>query len=278
MIIFDGKKEAEKILIELKEEVSKAGITPRLDMILVGENKASQVYVGIKQETGKIVGIEGNVYSFKANVQEKEILDKIKELNEDLKVNGILVQLPLPKSLDVDKIISAISPKKDVDGFHLENRSLLKSGNPHFYPVLPLAIFQALASASLDFQDKKISAIVNSDLFGNTLQDFFGTKKIKLSVFKRDSIDFSETKNSDIIISVCGCPGLIKGEFIKEGVILIDAGLSYTEDDRVLGDVDKDSVAKKASFLTPPVGGIGPLTVAFLLKNVYLSAKRTNIS
>lgn len=273
MEIFNGKREAHEILLDLKKKIVKENLRPKLSIILVGKDKPSRIYVALKKKAGKKIGIQVKVFRFKESVKEKNVIGQIVSLNEDESVHGILIQLPLPKKFNTDKIINRIDPRKDVDGFHGENRKLLKRGIPYFYPVLPLALFYTLERAAKKLKKKKITAIVNSILFGETLKYFFQRRELKICYFLRDKIDIKILKNSDVIISVCGLPGLINSTMIKKKAILIDAGITYGRGKRVIGDADMKSVKNKASFLTPSVGGIGPLTVAFLLRNVYLGAK-----
>jgi len=270
MKIFNGKKEADKILRDLKSKIKKK---PILAIIYIGQNPESDIYIKNKRTAAKKIGVMVFCYRFKEGVKEAEVIEKIKKNNNYPSVDGIIVQLPLPKKFNADKIINSIAPEKDVDGFHKVNLSLLKKGKPHFIPVLPSAILTALKASSKDFKEKNIVAIVNSDIFGKTLKTFFDTKEVKIKYFiKRKGIE-SKLKKADVIISVCGKPGFIKGEMIKEGAILIDAGIKIVKG-KLRGDVDGESVVQKVSFLTPVPGGIGPLTVALLLKNVYLASKK----
>ncbi|MDD2696889.1 MAG: bifunctional 5,10-methylenetetrahydrofolate dehydrogenase/5,10-methenyltetrahydrofolate cyclohydrolase [Candidatus Pacebacteria bacterium] len=258
MKIFNGKKFAEKILLDLKKRIRREKIKPKLAVILVGDNKASKLYIKLKKRAAGRIGINLALYKFGQKAKEKDIVRKIKDLNKDKSINGIIVQLPLPKKFNQNRIVGMIDLSKDVDGF------LKKSGSS---PVLPSAIYLVLKSASKFFKGKKILALTNSDIFGFTLKDFLVKKGIKMKYLLRTSSGVkSNLKSADVIISVCGVPGLITGEVIKKGVILIDAGFP--------ADADRESVEQKASFLTPNPGGVGPLTVALLLKNVYLAAKK----
>ncbi len=258
MKIFNGRKVAEKILLDLKKRITKEKIRPKLAVILVGDNKASKLYIKLKRKAGRRIGVNLLLYKFSERTNEEEIVRKIKDLNKDELINGIIVQLPLPKKFNQDRIVGTIDLLKDVDGF------LKNSGSS---PVLPSAIFTIIKSAVKSLKKKKILALTNSDIFGLTLKDFLAQKGIKIKYFLRTSPAVkSNLRSADVVISVCGVSGLIKGELVKKGVILIDAGFP--------ADVDRESVKNKASFLTPTPGGVGPLTVALLLKNVYLAAKK----
>jgi len=277
MKLFDGRKVANKILKELSEEIKKAKINPRLAVILVGEDEASRLYVKLKKEAGKKIGIEVQEHRFSAKAPEDEIISYIERLNNDPDVNGIIVQLPLPAVLNTEKIIEAIDPKKDVDGFHKENRKLLEKSKETLLPVLPLVILTALESAKKLVSNKNALALVNSDVFGQSLKIILAREGFVVDYLVRNTCVLfgaeKELKTADILISVCGCPNMIKGESIKEGVILIDAGVTRYHDGKVVGDIDQESVKNKAVFLTPVPGGLGPLTVALLLRNVYLAAE-----
>lgn len=281
MKIFNGKRLAEKILLKLKEEISKDRIRPALSVISVGKNPASELFIRNKKKAARRIGIKINHYKFKETVSEKEVIRKIEKLNSEDAVNGIIVQLPLPPELSAKKIVGKLSPWKDVDGF-------LEKSN--FSSPLISAILIALKDSTKNFKTQKITALVNSDFFGRALKSSLTEprnsearwkKSAKSSSPKKEAIIISYLKNkkrpkvktADIIITVCGRPNLIKGEMIKKGAILIDGGITVLKNRKVVGDVDKKSLANKARFLTPVPGGLGPLTVALLLENVYYAAK-----
>ena len=265
MQIFNGKKESEIILAGLKKEIKKRRLRPRLAVISVGEDSSSEVFVRNKKKAGREIGVSVLEYKFRGNTKEKNVFKKIRELNGDKSVNGIIVQLPLPQFFNAKKTISGIVAKKDVDGFC--------GGKRYFEQPLPAAIFFAMRKSGKTFRKKKIVALVNSDIFGKTLRDFLKKKRIKADYLLRGDFKPAMLESADTIISVCGVPGFIKGSMIKKGAVLIDSGIVVKKGKKVVGDIDRDSVFGKASFLTPVPGGIGPLNVAFLLKNVYLSAK-----
>jgi methylenetetrahydrofolate dehydrogenase (NADP+)/methenyltetrahydrofolate cyclohydrolase len=282
MKLFDGKKAARKILKEIEDEVNKKKRNrPALAVILVGEDEASKLYLKLKKETGARVGIKVQEYLFATNVKEEEVISKIKTLNEDKKTHGIIVQLPLPAMLNPDRIVSAIDLKKDVDGFQKENKRFSftkEKSEPRFSPVLPNAVLLALKTVlKKDLPDKKIVALVNSEVFGQALKGILEKEGAQVNCLVRKACVImgvqNEVKEADVLISVCGCPRFIKGDMIKEGAILIDAGITRYSDGKVVGDIDSESVKNKAAFLTPVPGGIGPLTVALLLRNVYLAAR-----
>jgi len=283
MILFDGKKAADKILKEIGGQIKKKKRNrPALAVILVGEDSASKLYIKLKKAAAKKIGIQVEEHLFAADVKEEEVLAKINELNENKKIKGIIVQLPLPAMLNPDRIIAAIDAKKDVDGFQKENKrfSLIKEkAEPRLQPVLPQAILTALREAlNNNLAGKKMVALVNSDIFAQTLKSVLEKAGADISCIVRKACVIMgaerEVKDADILITVCGCPKFIKSDMIKEGAILIDAGITRYSDGKVVGDIDGESVRDKAAFLTPVPGGIGPLTVALLLKNVYLASRK----
>lgn len=278
MKIFNGKKVAQKILEKLAAKIKKERIHPVLAVISVGKNEPSKLYLKLKKEAASRISIRVQEYCFSAQVKEKEIIQKIKELNENNEVDGIIIQLPLPIIFNRERIIGAISPTKDVDGFHQENWRLLQKNKPYFFPVLPSVILLVLSQAfKSDWKNKKIMALVNSEIFGQVLKLVLKKEGAEINYLVRNNCSMSDLekklKSADILITVCGCPNLIKKEMIKKGAILIDAGITRDKDGQVVGDVDKKEIEEKASFLTPVPGGIGPLTVALLLRNVYLAAR-----
>src|SRR4030042_3322195 len=282
MKLFDGKKAARKILKEIEGEImKKKSRRPALAVILVGDDPASKLYLKLKKETGAKIGISVQEYLFAAGAKEEEIISKIRSLNEDKKTHGIIVQLPLPGMLNADRVIAAIDLKKDVDGFQkkMKRFSLIRDKKErNFSPVLPEAILTAIGTAlKKDLKNKKMVALVNSDVFGQALKEVLEKEGAQVNCLVRKACVImgvqNEVKDADVLISVCGCPRFIKGDMIKEGVILIDAGITRYSDGKVAGDIDIESVRNKAAFLTPVPGGIGPPNVALLLKNVYLASK-----
>jgi len=258
MDLIDGKKIADEILDDLKKEIKKKNIKPCLAVILVGKDPASEAYVDIKKKIAKEIGIEFREITIPEQTSEEEIIKTVKICDQDKKIHGIIVQMPLPKGISSDKVIQVISPNKDVDGF-------VKGS--HFKSPFINAILRVLDEIEEELENKKIIALVNSDIFGKALQTEI--KAEYLIGFRDEFID--NLKQADIIISALGRPNIIKGNMIKHGVILIDGGISKV-DNKVVGDIDRKSVQEKAGWLTPVPGGLGPLTVAFLLKNVVRSS------
>lgn len=255
MKIINGHKIANQILAGLKQEIKLEKLKPCLAIILIGNNPASQLYVKLKQEKAKQIGIKVDQYSLTDDVSEQEVLKVINKLNQNPEVNGILIQMPLPQHLSKDKLVQAISLDKDVDGFVKQSK---------FSAPFILAIKKALKETGEDLKDKKILALVNSDVFGKALQDKLGGKY--LLGLNQDS------NQADVLITALGQAEAIKGTMIKPGAILIDGGISR-KNDKIVGDVDQESVQDKAAWLAPVPGGVGPITVASLLKNVVLAVR-----
>jgi methylenetetrahydrofolate dehydrogenase (NADP+)/methenyltetrahydrofolate cyclohydrolase len=264
MKLLKGKIVAEKILGELRKKIAKRRIKPGLAVVLVGENKASDIYVSLKQRAAGRVDMDFWVLKFSARSAEKDILQAIKELNQDENINGIIVQLPLPKKFNTQKIISAIDSKKDADGFSGMN------------PVFPMAIWKLLESSGKELKNKKAVVIANSEIFGEMMVKVLKNKKIKAEYILSKNIkgQIPNIKSADIIVTAIGKPKFLKGTMLKKGAIVIDGGISKQEK-RVLGDVDFGSISKVAGALSPVPGGVGPVTIACLLENVVrLSKKR----
>lgn len=262
MKVFNGKKEADKILSDLKKKIKKDKIKPKLAVVSVGKNPASELFIRNKKRAASKTGIKISHYKLKENTKEKEIIEIIEYLNQDFSVNGIIIQLPLPKKINPAKIIREISPRKDVDGF--------RKNTPFSSPLIS-SILIALKNSTKKLKGKKVFALVNSDIFGKNLKKYLKKENISINCLKNRRN--SGIKKADILITVLGAPHMIKEKILKKGVILIDAGISVTGKNKVRGDIDRKSVQNKTSFLTPVPGGIGPLNVALLLKNAYLAAK-----
>ncbi|HEC93956.1 MAG TPA: bifunctional 5,10-methylenetetrahydrofolate dehydrogenase/5,10-methenyltetrahydrofolate cyclohydrolase [Candidatus Kaiserbacteria bacterium] len=273
MKIFDGRKESKKILEKLKIKIKKKNLKPHMAVFLIGDNKASEMYVDLKARRAKEIGVKFSRYTYGKNADENEVIQKIGELNEDAGVNGMIVQMPLPAGFNTEKIISSMSPAKDIDGFHKKNTDVLKNaGKIKVSPVLPGVILYALKTAWKGKPKKgKIKALVNSRLFGDTLKEFFSAHGIPLEFFVAKNVSVKKirefVKDADVLISVLGKKGIITGDMLKRDVILIDVGITK-EHNNVYGDFEFESCAKKASFITPVPGGIGPMTIALLLQNV----------
>jgi len=275
MKVLQGKEISEKILDSLRNKIKNEKSKPALAVVLIGEDKASEVYVALKKKAAQNVGIGFVLHRFKSDAAEKDILKKIKEINSDKKISGLIVQLPLPKKFATQKIIDTIDPQKDVDGFHPENLKLFLKGEGDIYPVFPKAIMRILEFSRVNLKNKKAVVIANSKLFGETLLAALRQKGIIAEYVLAGKIknSLAKIKQADILITAVGQPGLITGAMVKKSVIVVDGGISKAGK-KVLGDVDFDSVKNTASYITPVPGGVGPVTIACLLENVYVAAKK----
>jgi len=253
MIILKGKTLAQKIKKQLKEKMAKLKIKPGLAVVLVGKNKASEVYVQQKEKMAQELGVNFKKYLMPSKTNEIKIINLIKKLNQDKNIQGILVQLPLPKNLDANKIIQTIDPKKNVDAFH----------NPLIIPPTIAGILELLKATKLNLKNKKACLLTKNEVFTKSLKDLLENKGIKI---------ISQTKRADILIVALGKPKFVKTEMIKKGVIIIDVGFNRIKN-KPVGDVDFENVVKKTKFITPVPGGVGPLTVIFLFKNLIKLTK-----
>ena len=280
MILIDGKKEAASLRMKLKDEVielkKKFNNVPGLTVILIGELTPSQIYVRNKEKSAKEVGLNSDVIRYPNDIDEKTILQKIKDLNEDTSVSGILVQLPLPKHIDKKKVIDSISPNKDVDGFHPMNVGNLSSGYDSSVPCTPLGCYFLLKSIEPNLSGKKVVIIGRSNLNGKPMAQLLLKENCTVTITHSKTINLkSECFAADIIIAAVGIPKLVKGDWVKKDSIIIDVGINKTENG-IVGDVDFEQVSKKAKALTPVPGGVGPMTIACLIKNTIDCFKRMN--
>ncbi|MCK5415887.1 bifunctional 5,10-methylenetetrahydrofolate dehydrogenase/5,10-methenyltetrahydrofolate cyclohydrolase [Candidatus Parcubacteria bacterium] len=256
----DGQILAEKIKDKITKEIFELGIRPNLAIILIGERSDSRLYVDLKEHEAKKVGIDTHTYKCPTETSEEEILAMINHLNEDELIDGILVQLPLPDKFNTDKIIKALNPNKDVDGFHPDNKNNIIS------PVHG-TVLEMLNSISCDLKNKNIIIISNSKTFGDPLAKLLEEKNAITKVINsKDRNLAEETIKADILITAVGKPHFIKKEMIKDETVIIDIGITK-KDTHVLGDVDYKNVLKKVSYITPVPGGVGPMTIAMLFKN-----------
>jgi methylenetetrahydrofolate dehydrogenase (NADP+)/methenyltetrahydrofolate cyclohydrolase len=279
MILIDGKKIAADLREKLKNEVlelkSKHNKVPGLTVILVGEDPASKIYVKNKEKFAKEVGINSDVLRYPADLKEEELLNKIEELNKDDNISGILVQLPLPKHIDKRKVIETIDHKKDVDGFHPINVGNLSSGYDSSIPCTPLGCSLLLKKVEKDLIGKHAVVIGRSNLNGKPMTQLLLKENCTVTITHSKTRDLkAECLRADIIIAAVGIPKLVKGDWVKKDAIVIDVGINKTEKG-IVGDVDFDEVSKVAKALTPVPGGVGPMTIACLLKNTIECFKRS---
>ncbi len=284
--ILDGLSVSQKIKQEIKEEVTKivqsGKKVPHLAAILVGENGASKAYVNSKVKDCKEVGFTSSLLKFPDTICENELLEEIKKLNENEEIDGFIVQLPLPKGIDQEKIIMAIDPKKDVDGFHPENFGKMALEMDSLLPATPFGIMQLLERYNIDTKGKKSVVIRRSRIVGRPMSILMSAKGTDATVtlIHSHTPNIEEyTQKADIVIVALGIPNYLKGDMIKEGAVVIDVGITRVNDDsergyHLVGDVDFEACKKKASFITPVPGGVGPMTRAMLMKNTLLAYKK----
>lgn len=283
--ILDGVKISKEIKKEIKSEVdgiiSNGKRAPHLAAILVGENGASKAYVNSKVKDCAEVGFQSSLIKFSKDISESELLEKIKELNENPDIDGFIVQLPLPKEIDQEKIIMAINPEKDVDGFHPENFGRMALEMETFLPATPFGIITLLERYKIETEGKNCVIIGRSRIVGKPMSILMGRKgnpgnsTVTLTHSYTKNIE-EFTKNADIVITALGNPHFLKADMIKKGAVIVDVGITRVENDSkkgyyLAGDVDFESCEQKASWITPVPGGVGPMTRAMLLKNTILA-------
>lgn len=289
MEILDGKKLSQQIKEEIKQAVSlrkeKGEKIPHLAAVLVGNDGASLTYVGSKVRSCEQVGFKSTLIRLESSITEQTLLNKIKELNNDDSLDGYIVQLPLPKHINEEKILLAVDPKKDVDGFHPTNFGRMALEMDSYIPATPFGIMEMLKRSEIDIKGKHCVVIGRSNIVGRPISILMsqkgnpGNATVTLAHSRTKNIE-QLTQKADIIVSALGIPEFLKGYMVKEGVIVIDVGITRVQDDShpkgyvIKGDVAFDEVAKKSSYITPVPGGVGPMTIAMLLKNTLLSCER----
>ncbi len=277
--LLDGKKLSEKICTTLKSKIAKKierlkGKKPGLAVILVGDNAASKIYVAKKEKIAKAIGFYSEVHRLPATSEEKEILNLIKYLNESSKIHGILVQLPLPAHIQTQAILNAVSPFKDVDGFHPLNLGRLFIGDPLFIPCTPQGVMELLKEYKIELSSKHAVIIGRSLIVGKPLAHLLLSQNATVTICHSKTKNLEDVcQRADILISAMGKPHFVKNSFVKEGAVVVDVGINRLNN-KIVGDVDFEPVQKKASFITPVPGGVGPMTLALLLQNTFKSFER----
>ena len=271
MMIIDGKKEAALLREEIKKEIlllkEKTKKAPGLSVILIGDYAPSQIYVKNKEKNSKEVGINSEVIKYPKDITEQEVLNKIKELNNDPEVSGILVQLPLPKHINKEKIINAIHPKKDVDGFNPINVGNLASGYDAIIPCTPLGCLHLIKKIEKNLSGKHAVIIGRSNLNGKPMAQLLLRENCTVTIVHSKTKDLkAECQKADILVAAVGKANLVKSDWVKKDSIIIDVGINKVEE-KIVGDVDFESVKEKVKAITPVPGGVGPMTIACLLKN-----------
>jgi methylenetetrahydrofolate dehydrogenase (NADP+)/methenyltetrahydrofolate cyclohydrolase len=274
MELLYGKPVAQNILSRLEEEISKCQKKPGLAVVLVGDDKASHLYVNLKEKAAKDIGMRFEKIIIKEDVSQDELLEKIEQLNFETDIHGIIVQLPLPKKFQTQKVIDAISPEKDVDGFHPENVALFEEGAGRFWPVFPQAILRVAESSQENLTDKFAMVIANSKKFGEVMRSALQQRGITGDyVLSKDmSKERDRILEADLVITAIGKAEALNRSFIKENAIIIDGGISEKQG-KVVGDVASGELESYPGYLSPVPNGVGPVTIACLLENVYLAFK-----
>ena len=278
--VIDGKKTSDIIKSEIADEAAKlkleAGVVPGLAVVIVGQDPASQVYVRNKCLACERVGFYSEKYEMAADTTENELIDLINKLNNDEKIHGILVQLPLPKHIDVERVLLTIKPEKDVDAFHPYNTGKIMLGKYDFLPCTPAGVMELLRRYNVDISGKHCVVIGRSDIVGKPMA------MLLLQANGTVTICHSRTKNlgelcasADIVVAAVGKPNFVTADMVKDGAVVVDVGINRLDNGKLCGDVKYDEVAGKASYITPVPGGVGPMTIAMLMKNTLTAAKKS---
>ena len=287
MVVLDGKKISNdiknEIALEVKSMTAKGNRPPHLAAIIVGNDGASLTYVGSKVRACERVGFDSSLISLSESINENELLDKVNQLNNDDNIDGYIIQLPLPKHIDSQKILMSVDPEKDVDGFHPTNFGRMALNLPTFISATPYGIMELLKRYHVQTEGKHTVVVGRSDIVGKPISLLMGLKtnpgnSTVTMVHSRTKNIKDLIKQADIIISALGIPNFVKEDMVKDGVVVIDVGITRVKDNsekgyKIIGDVDYENVSKKASFITPVPGGVGPMTIAMLLKNTLQSYK-----
>ena len=277
-IIIDGTKIAQDIRRSVREETlaftEKTGVVPGLAVVLAGDDPASKVYVGRKAKACAEAGFLSREYKLPADVGEAELLALIRDLNNDPQIHGILVQLPLPKHIAADKIIAAIDPNKDVDGFHPANVGRLVTGSPLFVPCTPRGIMELIARTGISLSGKDAVVIGRSNIVGKPMALLLLAQNATVTMCHSKTKDLpAVARRADVLIAAIGKPRMITADMVKEGAVVIDVGVNRLENGKLAGDVAFDEVAPKTSAITPVPGGVGPMTIAMLMRNTLDAAR-----
>lgn len=282
MTLIDGKATSQKIKDEIKNEVIKLkqkGITPTLAVILVGDDPASQTYVASKQKACLACQMGSVMHKLSANTTQQELISLIDVLNADDSIDGILVQLPLPKHINTNEILRKIDPKKDVDGFCAQNMGALVSGLDGFVPCTPLGIMELLKQYNINPQGLNALVIGRSNIVGKPMAALLLNAGATVTIAHSKTKNLADlSKNADLIIAAIGKANFIKPEMVKKGAIIIDVGINRLENGKLVGDCDFENLKDKCAFITPVPGGVGPMTIAMLLSNTLKSAKERKLN
>jgi len=276
--IIDGKAIAASLRQAIAADTAKLtaqGTTPGLAVVLVGEDPASRVYVSMKEKACAAAGIYSDEHKLPAETTEAQLLALIEELNRDERIDGILVQLPLPAHIDESKVLEAISPAKDVDGFHPYNVGRLVTGNPLFRPCTPYGVMKMLEATGVELAGKEVVVVGRSNIVGKPVALMCLAEHATVTICHSRTRDLADkVRAADVVIAAVGRPEMVKGDWIKEGAVVIDVGVNRVGEKKLVGDVDFAAARERASAITPVPGGVGPMTITMLLYNTVESAKR----
>ena len=279
-MIIDGKAVAKQVREEVRIETERLrndhGVVPGLGVVLVGDDPASRIYVRNKEKACAEVGIASVEHLLSASVSESDLLGLIGRLNDDASIHGILVQLPLPDHIRSDRVLEAVSPRKDVDGFHPVNQGLLLSGGTGFQPCTPLGIMQMLDSVGCDLKGKNAVVVGRSNIVGKPVALMLLARHATVTLCHSRTTDLGgEVGRADVVVAAVGRAGAVRGEWIKPGAVVIDVGINRLPTGKLAGDVEFDVASERASWISPVPGGVGPMTICMLLSNTLLSAQRS---
>ena len=278
--IISGKVVSAKVKERVKDETAallEKGIVPGLAVVIVGDDPASRIYVNNKKKACAEVGFYSEEYALPAEISQEELLEFIKKLNIKKDINGILVQLPLPKHIDENKVIETISPLKDVDAFHAVNVGKIMQGDYNFLPCTPAGVMELLSSENIEISGKNCVVIGRSNIVGKPMAMLLLHKNGTVTICHSRTQNLKEIcADADILVAAVGKPKLVTGDMVKDGAIVIDVGINRDENGKLCGDVDFESVEGKASYITPVPGGVGPMTIAMLMQNTLTAAKIQN--
>lgn len=273
-VILDGKAVAAKIREDVRKKASALKARPGLAAVLVGENPSSKLYVDLKEKACAEAGFYSERHVLPKDAPEKQLLELIGRLNDDPKIHGILVQMPLPKHIRVRAVVKALSPAKDVDGFHPYNNGAVMDGEERLVSATPKGVIRLLEEYGIGFDGREVVVVNHTIVLGRPLSMLLMNRDATVTVCNHLTKDLGRhTLGADILVSGAGVPRLIKADMVREGAVVVDAGISFLEG-RVRGDVDYENVEKKASYITPVPGGVGPMTIACLLRNTVVAAHR----
>ena len=278
--IIDGKKISQSLKDRVKAEVEKLkeeGINPCLAVIIVGDDPASRVYVNNKKKACEYTGIKSLEYALPASTTQQELLKLIEKLNDDDEVNGILCQLPLPKTIDEKTVLNSINPEKDVDAFHPFNVGHIMIGDQTFLPCTPAGVIEMLDSCNIELTGKNCVVIGRSNIVGKPMAMLLLQRNATVTICHSKTENIADiTRRADLIVTAVGKVGFLTADMVKEGAVVIDVSINRNSDGKLCGDADYENVEKKASYITPVPGGVGPMTISVLMKNTLNAAKKQN--